>query len=1147
MSMRNQFIVFGLAFMVLLLNGCSRFTRTFQGVAWECGLREDEVSLEASYIKFLKPDQSELSGVERATTRARYISSVGTIKPLELTQKACVQVPSETGTLQISNINPGLQASLSFAQKSRTTGFERVNLQKHTELQAELICPDEGYFAHDSLPFPARLLANGSLQATRIRILAIAAASGREQELFRKDYGQDVSVWPDHLLTKNLPEGSYNLSLEIVQSSRGWDLPLSAATGGLCPLQILHREPGIKGLTRLVEPMASFVKKGETFSWTSESEFGRLFVCRESKAQDADELTTEDSTSCEPQAECKDSSSFKAFSQLTATDAGVFDYFLYAQDRSGRRSDMACQRIIVSDQKPTLRVRWEEASWNQAMAVMASPKAGFAATIEVSHQQRSDRNLASQLQCRVDFMVDTATSMAGRDVLCTSGRCRGMRMDRFVPCDTNVEASLYDFWSNQMARPLLMRLHVRADDGSGHWAETMRSVWIHPQRWQQETMPPFAAVGSDEVTSLTRDRQGNIFTVYRTNPALWDPKTQTWKSIRSPLTQPFADLKVFASEEGEVFLTGLLPTSARPAAGDAAIARWNGQTWELLPAHPGTSECYFQVRPHPRGGFWCEVDDVKAIHFKDGSWSEIDFPKDKTGNVCNTWGVADRGSPIVASRDGGYWMVCYTPGVLYHRTAEGIWDEKSYELPSLEQIAEDGSGRLWTLQRDQRGPKTHFIVGYVENGQWTKVATSDPKTLVGASLIPAPGGSILYYDMQWNQETKRWERLPGLDRYWPDMHLTAFYTQDKRLMLSTRNGFASWNAGDVSFYPVSWFDLEPNVLSSQLLHFSSDGDFWFRAALQRSSQLKLRRIRLRPWNSFGVDTGLFLRSEGSIVGGLWFNDAGLPLTYIGGKGLFEASDAGWKNSVPTDLGWIAGRDGAGNIFVSTAHEVYRTQGESLHRLIEEGKLQNSYTFLAHHTKDQRVWAFRTGTRFVWRLGAGQPEEFFLPENTTLNEVKDLMGRLVAFTSNGIMAFDLNSLTWKAVSYEDLGLPADTDYAIPVSSEHVLVKLTNKTWVLRGLAPELDRVITPPVPDPYMPPSQLIVIKENDYLIFVQNRGMFRGDGQRWTPLLTDKDVARMMPGIGEPYFTQSYLDPLGRVWLTGKPFRLMMFELPATP
>lgn len=59
-------------------------------------------------------------------------------------------------------------------------------------------------------------------------------------------------------------------------------------------------------------------------------------------------------TTCEAAAYCKDLAHFKEQSRVVAESPGVFDYFVYAENKAGERSTPSCQTVIVSDKAPTV-------------------------------------------------------------------------------------------------------------------------------------------------------------------------------------------------------------------------------------------------------------------------------------------------------------------------------------------------------------------------------------------------------------------------------------------------------------------------------------------------------------------------------------------------------------------------------------------------------------------------------------------------------------------------------------------------------------------------------------------------------------------------------------------------------------------------
>lgn len=171
----------------LWVGGCSRFTKSFRDVGFQCGW-DQPVSAGVYAFKLLKPSGESLSDSERAVTSARILRDDGTTQTLALSSRGCVQVPGSDGVLQVHSLSLDLHISAKVSNLFRGgTGLQDLTLGPNSkDFRAEIICPNEGFFAADTLPFPVQLSHTG-LDAFRLLLNVSSSTGSPVMTLFQKN------------------------------------------------------------------------------------------------------------------------------------------------------------------------------------------------------------------------------------------------------------------------------------------------------------------------------------------------------------------------------------------------------------------------------------------------------------------------------------------------------------------------------------------------------------------------------------------------------------------------------------------------------------------------------------------------------------------------------------------------------------------------------------------------------------------------------------------------------------------------------------------------------------------------------------------------------------------------------------------------
>ncbi len=638
-----------------------------------CGVDPATIPAGHSLLKLLSPSGVELTPQDLTVTQARYWDAAQKVHDLQLTRKACAFLPKDAELVQVFSLNPKAQLTLRLPEEASRPRFMQENLRTPPGFQAELLCPSDGWFAHEKLDFPVRLTAEGDLAGLRFRLIARQEQTQKDIELFQKPVGLNLTAWPRSLDTSKLPDGSYALRYEITQNFQGWDQTEGSSTT-FCPLIVLHKAPSVKGRTELVQGGKAVLARGEALPWTGNDALTQISVCKEPSGPDEDALKN-DAQLCEAKASCQNSRNFVNIFGQTAEDIGVFHYFIKAKDRTGRESNTLCQRVIVTDQQNFLSLDWNEAQWNQPAAVMSPMRPGFEATVRVRHQEQLDQDILDRLQCKVDFLVNGLTTLPGKDVICSQGRCQGQSLDTWRPCDAHIGAGIGAFFSNQNTQPSLMRLHVKAEDGAGHVNEIVRSVWIHPQRFATalDKLYPSRPDGA-AANSMARSSDGFIFAAFYPHVGMRTLSDPKWRLALMPFNYDYKSSQVFQGADGLVYAMGVgQATENGKAPFDLAV--WNGERFELLPIHPRMQECALTMQRHPVKGLWCGTSS-DVLHYHDGRWDELEWPLENgLGGVkvpCGIWSSFGSISNQ-ADRLGQLWTRC-TDGRLMTKGPGQTWE-----------------------------------------------------------------------------------------------------------------------------------------------------------------------------------------------------------------------------------------------------------------------------------------------------------------------------------------------------------------------------------------------------------------------------------------------------------------------------------------
>ncbi|MDQ3235513.1 MAG: hypothetical protein M3Q07_27195, partial [Pseudobdellovibrionaceae bacterium] len=383
--LQNSIRFLSMLMLVLGLFGChDQFRGEWQQAARVCGLAPESITEDEVLVQLQTPAGQSLEPEHLLTIRSRFLEPERNASEITLSPGGCAHVPLRNGVLQVVSGTFGWSLAEPLTLASSDHRLLQKRLIPSPQAEAELQCPEEGFFTNDSLDSPLRWSSTGSLQPFHMELIAEDEATGTSVRLFEKPYGENLPASPAILDTRVLAEGRYVMKLSFSSSTEGWDQPrLAPAKKASCPLTVLHHPPLVGGWESLSLTQALPVyAKYSILPWHSSGPESQLLVCREKRGADQDMISSPriDDNQCPAHDLCKDPRNFEAVTKVVADAAGVFDYFLVVKNKAGIRSSPRCRTIVVSDSKPKLVVNWKNPDWNRTLTHMQLPHATVSLT-----------------------------------------------------------------------------------------------------------------------------------------------------------------------------------------------------------------------------------------------------------------------------------------------------------------------------------------------------------------------------------------------------------------------------------------------------------------------------------------------------------------------------------------------------------------------------------------------------------------------------------------------------------------------------------------------------------------------------------------------------------------------------------------------
>lgn len=1115
-------LLLGLLAAISLCLSCHRFENHFDSVGSLCGVDPATIQKDELVIKLENPQGQDLSPENLLTTRSRFVSATRRSQMLAISPRGCVRVPAEPGVIQAFSSAQGwsLAHTLTPAPDS---GLVRLPMQTSPQVTAELQCPDQGFYAHESLPFPLRWTSDGALQTARFEIIAENEREQRKFVLFEKPYGLHLTELPQNIRTDSLPEGSYQLRLSFQVSTEGWDVPgVVPNRMESCPLQVLHRRPEVGGLDGYaLDNRVAVFAKGQILPWKTPSAQSDLLFCREKRGQDIDESGVAAAAGvCLPQALCQDIKNFQRTGSIIADELGVFDYYAYAEDRAGNRSSISCQTLVVTDHKPKINLVWDEADWNKPAAQMKAPRADVRLRVVGSHPQLEDAALSTSYQCKAEFVRDDQSTLSGRSIQCTKGRCKNKSMETFIPCDAELSLSLADLWPNMKPEGGVLRILVKADDRAGHVAEQTASLGIQPKRWQP-TRRSATTLLEDAFQQLIQDGQGRIFGVKFNVVMLWNEAEQRWTDQGNPLDVNTSNLvKLWLSGEGELH-SQWQKFDSETQQSYYYIFRWAEAGWQAVPSWDSQNlqDCR-QPQSFQRRGFWCGTPTGVAIH-EAGTWTTVNYPDSAVGAACSD---ANQTLTLVRDQQKTLWLSCKT--ALFQK-AEGnsIWTPVDHALP-LVKVAADAQDRVWVLRG--RG-RDDMQVQVMEGGQTRTLPNPASFTWIDIrpqDLAIGPKSEIILGDAYWDESQSTWTIFPFLASRRVGQRVMPNFSVKGELYWETEQGLLQWDGLGLRHWDLTVHGLIRFSIGTPLV-LSDNGAPWLLASPGGSYQFPYQ-FHLRNWVYF-PKPGVVPNTS---IAGLWINEQSVPQVYVPADGLYTLESAGWNRSLKSPgMADESPLDTA--VFepiVVSPNGVYRWNPEQdWTRLIHFP----SPTWYWGGTRDAqgRFWVYGEGMSVGVIDGQAFRKETFAPDAGT--DIKGIFrqgeGILIA-TDVGLLS-RTGDQPWKKTTWQDWGLES-MDRIRQIDADTYLVSVTEGSLITQFwiLDTKTQTKTSMAVPDQAYFLRNVHKTTEGDYII-VLKFDVLRTDGTTYTKVFSEKDLYSL-PTVTGTFLNISHMqvDANGRIW-----------------
>lgn len=769
---------------LLMQASCGIFSNRINPQILACG--ESGAAGDSRLIKVLDQNGHELSASVVQSLDAKMQLPDLSLKPLAITRKGCIKTPGNApGTLLVRS--PVLLQSLALPLDASAIP-EAVILSPYPVLQTTLDCPAGGVITNSAFRNVWTIQSQTTSEATALEIRAIDETTQNVQTLFVKPRGHPFKGLPSTLDTGLLADGAYRLEAVNYDPADGWESgPRILNEGKRCRLVVMHQKP----LLSLSESPPAPVSGLTPLPWQPKEEGSRLYTCFEKK---------DDVGSCTARSECMNAANFKEGVALAPAAPGAYQSFIYAKDEAGNVSDISCRSLVVSNQGPSISLLWKTRdAWNQGdLSFMDRPYVSVQASIDTQHETLPKNTVQNTLECKVDFLVQGRSVFDGENAECLSGRCKGMSLGQYVPCDDSLKISLVKVWEQPNFDKSVLRLFVRAHDQAGHATEVTKSIWMNGSRWNIQSHRYTAGDVAKMPLHLRVLKEGGFLMQSRENETiLWQ------KGVWQPLSPPVpahADLATFNTKDGRTYSLWHYEENGEPFTAAAVL---EAMQWKILHKRSGTLK--YAALDEDNGVY---LYDAKQIyHMTAEQILTAPVPEGFDEDMCRLhfYGTFDQETRLVGLKNmKSVYLIC-GPN-LYHLKDDQTWENLKPLFNSednlLTSIGRDVSGDIFVTISELNGspdskvlrlnPDTHKTELYY----FSESGLPAHENLARKLGIGLPSDSAITHDYQGRLQIGRLS--------W-DSTSKAWFDGSERLDVLPESGtrdFMESSSGDVLNYPM---------------------------------------------------------------------------------------------------------------------------------------------------------------------------------------------------------------------------------------------------------------------------------------------------------------------------------------------------------
>jgi hypothetical protein len=671
--------------VIQALTACNAWRNNAEQVSVECGIPRNTIGKQR-YVKILESDGSSFVSSEIRSLKTYFQrDSSDTGFPLPITDHGCLILPDEKGIVHVLDSKNSESVSFRSVDGLSASSLSYLKLQPKQEILSNLACPEEGIFAGNFLEQPLMMTFAGDATGLDVRLDLFSATNSYISTIFRKPLGEKELNLPSKIPFDHVSEGKYILKAYGHHVSEGLPgKPRLLNPDKTCSLIVLRGEVKVESIDVAQSPVV--YPHASQLPWSPGGPYESLYFCSEPRLNRNSSMTR--SESCEASLQCRDRASFKKVPFVKADKAGVFDYFVYSENKLGQRSPTICKTVIVSDQAPNVSIAWRHDDLQKDGAILRKPYAILQADIEANHSLLAHDEIAMNLSCKVEFEIKGRHTFLDQNVICTEGRCKGKSLSNFVPCDKSVSFTMVDSLDQSMLLFSRLILKVRADDGAGHISEAEKSLWINQSTWQRESLEFKVGNTAMRLDSYLIDSAGNILATFGYPGSVISEfvavyRDNSWSLLNDGIRCQTCNFKISKTRDKTI-----LVARVGPARND--VYRYQNLTLETITAPDNQiplTKCLNFLGGLKQDAY-CTDQLNNNYYFSDGVWRKLPPAFETTGDA----------SPLAEWRVLSDGRLIGTAEAVVYISDNQNWKKIHPKAPGSDarfHIYEDFKGRVW--------------------------------------------------------------------------------------------------------------------------------------------------------------------------------------------------------------------------------------------------------------------------------------------------------------------------------------------------------------------------------------------------------------------------------------------------------------------